>query len=136
MRTQYLCALQCTVYTIICRQANYPDDDSASLLFLCFDHVSLVRSSRWSLAGVSCCLHQTGGWTSAYTVATLSGHNYLQLTPIEFQDGGSNPVLLSQWIQKPTAITIRPRGTIYRISRSRRHIESNRFQCSNRTQCC
>ena len=69
----------------------------------------------WSLAGVWCCSHQTGGWTIAYTVATLPGHNYLQLTPIEFQDRGSNPVLLSQWIQKSTALTIRPRGTLKEI---------------------
>ena len=53
--------------------------------------LSTVQSFRWSLAGVWCCTHQTGGWTSAYTVAIVPGHNYLQLTPIEFKDRGLNP---------------------------------------------
>ena len=61
-------------------------------LYCCFGQFFFVQPSRWSLAGGStCCSHQTGGWTPAYTVATLPGHNYLQLTPIEFQDRGLNP---------------------------------------------
>ena len=55
----------------------------------------LVYSSRWSLAGAYCCIHQIGGWTPAYTVAILPGHNCLQITPIEFQDRGSNPIVRS-----------------------------------------
>ena len=60
-----------------------------------------------------CCSHQTGRWTPASTVATFPGHNYLQLTQIEFHDRGLNPVLLSQWIKKSTALNIRPQGTPY-----------------------
>ena len=74
--------------TIRCRQASSPASSQSLLLLAVF---FLVYSSRWSLAGAYCCIHQTGGWTLAYTVATLPGHNCLQLTPIEFQDRGLNP---------------------------------------------
>ena len=98
--TQYLCALQ-WIYTTNCGQV---------LLLLI---LTMLFNAAWSILlcpaiqvesgwGI-CCSHQTGGWTPAYTVATFPGHNNLQLTPIEFQDRGSNPVLLSQWIQQPKA---------------------------------
>ena len=104
----YLCALQ-WIYTINCGQAASPDVHNPSMLLwpilLC---PAIQVESGWGI----CCSHQTGGWTPAYTVATLPGHNYLQLTPIEFQDRGSNPVLLSQWIQKSNALTIRTWGNL------------------------
>ena len=84
--TQYLCALQ-SLYMNTCRQGLLFQYFSSPC---CFGHVSLVYSSRWSLAGAYCCIHQTGGWTPTYTVATLPGHNYLQLTQIEFQHRGLN----------------------------------------------
>ena len=90
--TQYLCALQ---FTYIQEQSYAGKlllflDGSCpcSMLLAMF---FLVRSSRWSLAGAYHCIHQTGGWPPAYTVATLPGHNYLHLAPIEFQDWGLNP---------------------------------------------
>ena len=52
-------------------------------------------------SGWRCCWsHQTGGWPLPTQVATLPGHSHNQLTPIEFQDRGLNPILMSQWIQK------------------------------------
>ena len=64
------------------------------LLLCCWLPSPFELSTSWLLCPVVqvesgwgiCCSHQTAGWASAYTVANLPGHNYLQLTPIEFQD--------------------------------------------------
>ena len=95
-----------------CGQAGLlPDVSSTSVLaFARLPLPTILMKSSWGVMlltpdrRVDHCLH--------------SGHpprpQLPQLTPIEFQDRGSNPVLLSQWIQKSTALTIRPRGTLKR----------------------
>ena len=55
-----------------------------------------------------CCSHQTKGWPLP-TLPEPATTNSLQLSS---RTGVWTQVLLSQWIQKSTAITIRPQGTL------------------------
>ena len=105
--TRYLFALQCIYNHLWTGQFTSWSQCFSAACSFCQD--SLVQSSRWSLAeGRTCCSHQTGGWTPAYIVATLPGHNYLQLTPIEFQERGLNPCPQKLVDLQSNDVTIRP----------------------------
>ena len=93
-----------------CGQAGlHPDVSSTS--FLAFSRLPLptvLMESGWGVTlitpdrRVDPCLH----------IGHPPRPQLPQLTPIEFQDRGSNPVLLSQWIQKSNALTIRTWGNL------------------------
>ena len=55
--------------------------------FSCFCQVCRCPQFWWSLDGVWRWSHQTGGWTLAYTVATLPGHNYPNLLQLSSRTG-------------------------------------------------
>ena len=82
---------------------------------------------QWSLAGVSATSHQTGRHHLPTQVATFPGHTHHQLTSVEFQDWGSNLRPLRPADSKLTALTVRPRGTLFNV---------NSFQCEQEVQNC